>query len=67
MKQSPMNIRMPGELKDEATAVLKGMGLSPSTAVRLFLSQVVRQRKIPFAIEGEGLCDGSGVPPGKQM
>jgi len=61
MQQSPMNVRVPDELKKEATAALKDMGLSPSSAIRLFLSQVVKQKRIPFEIKGEGSQSGPGV------
>lgn len=54
MKQSPINVRVPKELKQEVTSVLETMGLNPSSAVRLFLSQVVKQKRIPFAIVSEG-------------
>ena len=60
MKQSPMNVRVPDELKQEAVRILKRMGLSPSSAVRLFLSQVVRQRQIPFPIVGDVERTGLG-------
>jgi len=53
MKQTPINVRVPKTLKQEALVILKDMGLSPSSAVRLFLSQVVRQRQIPFPIVGD--------------
>lgn len=48
--QSPINVRVPDELKIEAANVLRDMGLSPSSAVRLFLAQVVKQKRIPFEI-----------------
>jgi DNA-damage-inducible protein J len=54
MQQSAMNVRVPDELKKKATAALTEMGLSPSSAVRLFLSQVVKQKRIPFEIVSEG-------------
>jgi DNA-damage-inducible protein J len=54
MQQSAMNVRVPDELKKKATATLTEMGLSPSSAVRLFLSQVVKQQRIPFEIVSEG-------------
>ncbi len=54
MKQSPMNVRVPDQLKQEATTILKDMGLSPSSAVRLFLSQVIKQKRIPFEIVSNG-------------
>jgi len=52
--QSPINVRVPDQLKEQATTILKDMGLSPSAAVRLFLSQVIKQKRIPFEILSEG-------------
>lgn len=52
--QSPINVRVPDELKHEAANVLREMGLSPSSAVRLFLFQVVKQKRIPFEIVSGG-------------
>jgi len=52
MSQGQLNIRVPEELKDEAVKTLDKMGLTPSAAVRIFLTQVVNSRSIPFAIAG---------------
>lgn len=45
-----MSIRMDKELKKQADAMLSDMGLNMSTAMNMFLRQVVRQGKIPFEI-----------------
>jgi DNA-damage-inducible protein J len=42
--------RVEAELKSEATAVLKGMGLDVSTAIRLFLRSVVETGGLPMAM-----------------
>ncbi|MBI4742652.1 MAG: type II toxin-antitoxin system RelB/DinJ family antitoxin [Betaproteobacteria bacterium] len=42
--------RVEAELKREATAVLKGMGLDVSTAIRLFLRSVVETGGLPMAM-----------------
>lgn len=36
------------EIKQEATVVLKAMGLTVSDAVRLLLTRVARERALPF-------------------
>ena len=41
---------MDTELKKQAEAMLSDMGLNMTTAINLFLRQVVRQGKIPFEI-----------------
>ena len=42
--------RVEAELKAEATAVLKAMGLDVSTAIRLFLRSVVETGTLPMPI-----------------
>jgi addiction module RelB/DinJ family antitoxin len=51
-----INIRTTSELKANASTVLKRMGLDISTAVNVFLTQVVYKNSIPFEIS---------VPPRK--
>lgn len=45
--------------KEEAAAILKGLGLNMSTAINMFLTQVVKRDGIPFEI--------SNPKPGKEM
>ncbi len=45
-----MSIRMDTELKKQAEVMLADMGLNMTTAINMFLKQVVRQGKIPFEI-----------------
>lgn len=45
-----MSIRMDTELKKQADIMLNDMGINMTTAVNIFLRQVVRQGKIPFEI-----------------
>ena len=45
-----MSIRMDTELKKKADAMLSDMGLNMTTAMNMFLRQVVRQGRIPFEI-----------------
>ena len=45
-----MSIRMDAELKKQADAMLSDMGLNMTTAMNIFLRQVVRQGRIPFEI-----------------
>ena len=45
-----MSNRMDTELKKQADAMLADMGLNMTTAMNMFLRQVVRQGKIPFEI-----------------
>ena len=45
-----MSIRMDTELKKQADAMFSDMGLNMTTAITMFLRQVVRQGRIPFEI-----------------
>ncbi len=45
-----MSIRMDTELKKQAEVMLADMGLNMTTAMNMFLRQVVRQGRIPFEI-----------------
>ena len=45
-----MSIRMDTELKKQDDAMLSDMGLNMTTAMNMFLRQVVRQGRIPFEI-----------------
>ncbi|MBO5370206.1 MAG: type II toxin-antitoxin system RelB/DinJ family antitoxin [Clostridia bacterium] len=45
-----MSIRIDTELKKQADAMLSDMGLNMTTAMNMFLRQVVRQGRIPFEI-----------------
>jgi len=46
-----INVHTDNELKANAQAVLADLGLDISTAVNIFLRQVVNQNAIPFYIE----------------
>lgn len=48
---STIAIRVDDKLKEEATAVYKELGLDMSTAVKLFLTQSVLTRSIPFDLK----------------
>ena len=45
------NISLDPALKAQAVALFKNIGLDLSTAISLFLSQAVREKKIPFEIK----------------
>lgn len=48
-----LNLQIDDDLKREAEAVLKNLGISLSTATTLFLKQVVRHNGIPFELEAD--------------
>lgn len=48
MTVSRLNIRIDGELKEQAKEVYKDMGMDLTTAVTVFLKQSVREQRLPF-------------------
>ena len=46
-----VHVRVDERVKQEAAATLAVMGLSVSDAVRVFLTRVVAEQQIPFAIK----------------
>ena len=49
-KTESVLIRVEPQIKEQAESILKQLGLSMSSAVGLFLQQIIMQRKIPFEI-----------------
>lgn len=47
---SAINVQVDAKTKEEATAILKGLGLNMSTAINMFLTQVVKRDGIPFEV-----------------
>ena len=52
-----MQVRLPVKLRDEASATLEEMGLDLPTAIRLYLTKVVRTRRIPFELEANPVVE----------
>jgi len=50
MATTNINIRTDSELKTKAQSVLADLGLDMSTAINVFLNQVVYKQSIPFEI-----------------
>ena len=50
MATTNINIRTDSELKSKAQAVLSDLGFDMSTAINVFLNQVVYRQAIPFDI-----------------
>ena len=49
-KTSAINIQVDSNVKKEATMVLSELGLSMSSAINLFLKQVVKKNGLPFEV-----------------
>ncbi len=48
---SAINVNVNNEVKKEATEIFNDLGISMSTAINMFLSQVVRTKSIPFELK----------------
>ncbi len=49
MNSTTINIRIGADVKAEASKTLADMGLDMSTAVKMFLKQVIVDKSLPFA------------------
>lgn len=49
-KSSVINVNVDAKLKKDANAILKELGLNMSSAINMFLVQVVKKNGIPFEI-----------------
>ena len=47
---SAININVNTKLKNEASAILKGLGLNMSTFINMALTQVVKRNGVPFEV-----------------
>ena len=47
---STLNVNVDAKNKEDATAILKGLGLNMSTAINMFLVQIVKRNGIPFEV-----------------
>ncbi len=53
-----IQFRMNSVVKDGAFAVLREMGISPSEALRVFMTQVYKTRTLPLVIAADPEVDG---------
>lgn len=47
---SAINVNVDAKIKDEATNILKGLGLNMSTFINMALTQVVKRDGVPFEV-----------------
>ena len=45
-----LNVNVDAKNKEEATNILKSLGLNMSTAINMFLAQIVKRDGIPFEV-----------------
>ena len=46
----PLNVNVDAKTKERAAKILKGLGLNMSTAINMYLSQIIKTDGIPFPI-----------------
>ncbi len=65
MSQSAYTIRLDSELKNQFDSLCEDFGMSATTAFSIFIRSVIRNRRIPFAIEAspvlQTLTDGKAA------
>ncbi len=52
---SPINVVVDSTTKEEATNILKDLGLSMSSAINLFLRQVIKNNGLPFEVKNRNV------------
>ena len=70
---SVINVKVDAKIKEEATAILKDLGLNMSTFINMALTQVVKRNGVPFEITNptpskellEALKEGEDILSGK--
>ena len=70
---SAINVNVDTNIKKQATEILNSLGLNMSTAINMFLTQVVKQDGIPFEIKNpkpsrkliKALKEAEGIASGK--
>ena len=50
MSTANLSIRVDAELKKDVESCLEDMGMNMSTAINIYLKQIVKQRAIPFRV-----------------
>ena len=48
---SVIHVNVNSQVKNDASEILNGLGLNMSTAVNIFLAQVVKRKGIPFEVK----------------
>lgn len=51
MEQVVYNLRIDKDIRDQAFSVFKGLGMTPSQAIRMFLKQMADTREVPLSLK----------------
>lgn len=54
MPSSIVTIRMDSEIKKQAQAIFNDLGMDMTTAMNIFVRQVIREQAIPFRVQKNG-------------
>ena len=50
-KKAPINIMVDEDVKEKATEILDELGINMSTAISIYLRQIINKNGIPFEIK----------------
>ena len=64
---SMVHVRVDEQLKTQATETLAAMGLSVSDAVRVFLTRVVAEQQLPFALKAPNAATRAAMEEARTM
>lgn len=62
MTSTNYNIRLDQELRDNAFAVFESYGLTPSQAIKLFLTQVAQTNTVPLFFDYQATLNLNTLP-----
>ena len=70
---SAINVQVNAKDKEQATSILKDLGLNMSTAINMFLKQIIKTDGLPFSVKNphpnkellEALKEGEDILNGK--
>ena len=48
---SALYVRIDTEVKEKAESILTQLGISPTSAIRMFYSQIVRENGLPLSLQ----------------
>jgi len=51
LKDTNINVRVNSDIKNEAETILNKLGLNLSSAIDLYLAQIIKTRGIPFEVK----------------
>ena len=64
---SMVHVRVDEKIKAQATETLASMGLTVSDAIRVFLTRVVADKELPFALKAPNQASRSAIAEAEQI